>query len=309
MAVGLQVDATTRETNNLVAIVYLMIGMALLSAMDAVAKTMVEAQYPVAQTLAVRSWIIVPILFLWALGQRNNLKNIKTKRWKVHIFRAVIGFCAPFFFFTALGEMPLADVTVLFFASPFIMTALSVPLFKEKVGFQRWISIVIGFVGVIIIVQPGSTTFQSAAIWALVGCFAYSIIGLMVRWMSDTESSFCIVFYFNLGILVIASAFMPFQWVPIPLEDLWMFVAMALLAMVGHIFLTKAFAIGEMATVTPFEYSTLIWAVLFGFVFWGDLPEMHVWWGAAIIVSCGMYILYREKKKAKTITPPVTDLP
>ena len=298
-----------RQTNNLLAIIYLVIGMALLSAMDAVAKMMIEANYPVAQTLAVRSWIIVPILFFWTLIQNNNLKSIKTKRWKAHSIRSVIGFCAPFFFFTALGEMPIADVTVLFFASPFIMTALSVPFLGEKVGLNRWVSIVIGFIGVIIIVQPGASTFQLAAIWALVGCFAYSIIGLMVRWMSDTESSFSIVFYFNVGILIIASAFMPFQWVDIPVEHFWMFGVMALLAMVGHICLTKAFTIGEMATVTPFEYSSLIWAVLFGFFIWGDLPEMHIWWGAAIIVSCGLYILYREKKKAAAITPPVTDMP
>ncbi|MDX1737860.1 MAG: DMT family transporter, partial [Alphaproteobacteria bacterium] len=297
------------QTNNMVAIFYLMLGMGLLSAMDAIAKLMLDQDYAVVQTLAVRSWIIIVAMTAWIMTRPGGLTKLKTKRVKLHSVRVVIGFCAPFFFFTSLGEMPLADVTVLFFASPFIMTALSVPLFGEKVGVHRWISIAIGFVGVIIIVQPGATTFQFAAIYALIGCAAYSLIGLMVRWMSDTESSLVIVYYFNLGVGLIASVALPFYWIPVPVEHFWMFGAMAVLALTGHICMTRAFTLGEMGTITPFEYSSLIWAVLLGYLLWGDLPAAHVWFGTVIIVGCGLYILYRENRKNAEITPPVSDIP
>ncbi len=298
------------ETNNMLAISYLLLGMLLLSSMDAVAKMMMDADYPVVQVMAVRSWIILPVMIVWmSLKGRASFNQLKTKRWKAHVSRAAIGFCAPFFFFYALTTMPLADATVLFFTAPFIMTALSIPWFGEKVGLHRWFSIIIGFVGVVIIIQPGSDTFQPSAVLAMIGCIAYSLISLMARWMGDTETSFSMVFYFNLGVGVIASAALPFYWAPILMEHAWLFVAVALLALLGHICLTKAFTIGEIATITPFEYSSLIWAVLFGYLFWGDFPKIHVWAGTGIIVTCGLYILYREKKKSREITPPITDLP
>lgn len=303
------VQKKSYETNNMLAILYILIGMAVLSGMDAIAKLMLDVDYPVVQTLAVRSWLIVPVMLIWLMFQKNSIERLKSKRWKAHVARSSIGFCAPFFFFTALATMPLADVTVLFFTAPFIMTALSVPVFGEKVGLHRWVSIAIGFVGVILIMQPGAGTFQPAAIYAMLGCLAYSIIGLMARWMGDTETPFSVVFYFNVGIGIIASIALPFYWVAIPLEHFWMFISMAALALIGHVFLTKAFMIGELGTITPFEYSSLIWAVLFGYILWGDLPAANIWWGAVIIVGCGLYILYREKKKTSAITPPISDMP
>lgn len=289
-------SAVISEKNNLQGIIFLCVGIFALTMMDATAKWLVHADYEVVQILALRGWLITIALLIWSVFNGGPRKQLYTKRLKHHTMRTVIGYFAPFCFFTALQTMPLADATVIFFAAPFVMTALSVPLFKEHVGWHRWAAIAVGFCGVLIILQPGAEGFQPMALVVLVGCLFYSSATLAVRWLGSTESTFKIVFYFNFGVALFSSIFLPFVWVPMTLQDLGVLGAMACLSLCGHIFITRAFNTGQVGVIAPFEYTALIWTLIIGYLVWDELPVGRVWLGAAVIVGSGLYIIHRERR-------------
>ncbi|WP_259781571.1 DMT family transporter [Aestuariispira ectoiniformans] len=291
------------ERNNLQAIIYLVVGIFSLSMMDATAKWLVHANYEVVQILAVRGWIVTAILLVYAVFNGGLRKQLYTKRLRDHAVRTAFAYLAPFCFFTSLQTLPLADATVIFFAAPFIMTALSVPLFKEKVGLHRWAAIVIGFIGVLVALQPGSDGFHPMALVVVVGCVFYAVTTLAVRWLGSTESTFKIVFYFNFGVALISTIFAPFVWVPMTLLDIGVVAGMAGLALCGHVFVSRAFNTGQVGVIAPFEYSALLWTTIIGFLIWDDLPSSQVWSGAVIIIGSGLYIIHRERRQKKAATP------
>ena len=284
------------QTNNLQGIALMIGGIFSVTIMDTFAKILVEADYSPFQFLAIRGWIIT-FLFMGWFWYRGQVRHLKTDRAHHYLVRGLIGFCAPFFFFSALREMPLADAVVVSFAAPFIMTALSIPLLGEKVGRYRWAAILIGFIGVVIVIQPGAGTIQSGTIYVLIACLSYSLIQIMTRWMSDTESPVKIVFYFNAVTGIIGTCALPFVWKDMPLNHFLIVIALSAIAMVGHILMTTAVSKAPISVVAPFEYSALVWSTLLGFLIWGDFPAQHVWIGAAIIVLSGIYMIHRERVK------------
>lgn len=292
------------EKNNLQGIIYIAIGIFSLSLMDATAKWLVHADYEVVQILAIRGWMVTAVLLVWALFTGGIHRNLKTTRLRDHGIRTALAYFAPFCFFSALKSMPLADATVIFFAAPFIMTALSVPLFKEKVGIHRWGAITVGFIGVLVALQPGSAGFNPMALVVLVGCVFYAVTTLAVRWLGSTENTFRIVFYFNFGVALISTFFLPFVWVPMAWADVGVLAAMAGLALCGHVFLSRAFNTGQVGVIAPFEYTALLWTVIIGFLVWGDIPVTNVWIGAAVIVASGLYIIQREQRLKRRATGP-----
>ncbi len=301
---------TANNENAFAGITFMVTGIMVLTVMDALAKILVEADYSPFQILAIRGWVISFCLVGW-MGFRGKLGDLKTRRGGHYAIRGIIGFFAPFLFFTALGDMPLADAVVIFFAAPFIMTALSIPLLKETVGRHRWTAICFGFIGVIVVLQPGSGTFQTASFYVLGSCLAYSLVQLMTRWMSRTEPAIRIVFYFNLATAIIGTCALPFIWKPMPVEHVLLLLLMTGVAMAGHILMTTAFSRAPISIIAPFEYTGLIWSALLGFLIWGDFPASHVWLGAGIIVISGIYMVHRERlnaQKAKNHLLSDTDL-
>lgn len=288
------------QNNNLAGIVYMVLSIFMLSSMDAVAKGLVEANYSSIQILFLRGCINFVILcsLMPFLG---GLRMVKTNRFWAHGLRGMFGFLAPMCFFTALSSMPLAEATVVFFISPFVMTALSVPLFKEKVGIHRWSAIIIGFIGVVYVIQPTSEIFNPAVFLVLASSMSYVVLMLASRWLGQTDHTFTIVFYVTFWTVCLSSLFVPFVWKPIAFEHLLLIGVMALLSLAGNFFIVKAFTIGEVGVITPFEYSGLLWAVLFGLVLYNEVPATHVWWGIAIIAGSGLYMVYRENRKVKPV--------
>ncbi|PHQ69466.1 MAG: EamA family transporter [Sneathiella sp.] len=282
--------------NNIKGIAFILVGVFLMSSMDAVAKLLVQADYSVIQILAIRGMINTSILLVWMFSH-GGFPSVRTKQYKGHGLRIVLGLMAPLLFFMSLKNLPLADATVIFFISPFVMTALSVPLFKEKVGIHRWGAIILGFIGVLIVMQPTSGIVEIEAFMVLGASLSYCGIMLAGRWLGTTESTFTIIFYMTLGITLIMGLLSPFFWQPMPLEDLALVGAMALLSLSGNICLIKAFSTGEVGVITPFEYSGIIWAVVLGFVVFSDFPAQNVWIGVAVIGTSGLYMVYRENKK------------
>ncbi|WP_025897820.1 DMT family transporter [Sneathiella glossodoripedis] len=287
--------------NNLLGIVYIVLAIFMLASMDAVAKLLVTSEYSSFQILFLRGCINM-VLLSALMPFMGGIRLVKTSRFWAHGLRGLFGFLAPLCFFTALTSMQLAEATVIFFIAPFVMTALSVPLFKEKVGIHRWGAIIVGFCGVLYVVQPTSDIFNPAVFLVLAASLFYCLLMLSSRWLGRVDPTFTIVFYVTFWVTLLSSTTVFFVWKDMPFPDLLAVAAMAVLSLAGNFFIVKAFTIGEVGAITPFEYTGLLWAVTFGFVFFGEVPGLNVWVGMAIIAASGLYMVYRENKKKPAIS-------
>ena len=284
----------TRQ-GNLTGVLFMLLGMLGMGLTDASAKWLVSADYPVIQVIALRGWFISGILIVWVLATRQ-MRDLPTQRPWGHVLRLMVAFLGPLFMFRAMQDMPLADVTVIVFGSTFMTTALSVPLFKEKVGIHRWSAVVLGLVGVIIALRPGTDVFNPSAIFALLAGLSFAGINLTARWLRDTENTLQLILYLMMGMTALSTAILPTVWVPVAPIDWTIFGAIGIFTIIGYIFMTRAFMVAPTGLVASFEYTVLIWAVAFGFLIWGDVPDKFVWTGAAVIVASGIYLVHRESR-------------
>ncbi|RMD62011.1 MAG: DMT family transporter [Alphaproteobacteria bacterium] len=262
--------------------------------MDALVKWL-GPTYPTLQLVFIRSlFALVPLGLV--LMREGTLAGLRTRHPFGHAARALLGIISLAAFFHAYASMPLADVVAISFAAPLFVTALSVPLLGERVGVRRWSAVVIGFVGVVVMVRPGPGMMQSAAWIALLGTVLYALVMISVRKLGRTETSTAIVFYYSLASIVVAGAFMPFQWVAPTGGDWALLIAMGLVGGIGQIAMTNAFRHADVAVVAPFDYTTMVWAVAIGYGVWGDVPALNVWLGMAVVMASGLYIVHREAR-------------
>jgi drug/metabolite transporter (DMT)-like permease len=295
---GIPPQEPPNSPNNILGIALMMLGTLLMACMDTAVKWLVEEDVSPAQVLAMRSWVIVPVIlsFLVARGQLNLLK---TTRPFAHGLRGGLGIFSPLPFFAALKYLPLADATVVFFSSTFILTAISAILLNEKVGIHRWSAVVIGFCGVVIAINPEGDSDYWAYLLVLCAALAYAGIQISGKKLMKQDSVISLVFSFNLMIGLASSAILPWVWVPVSWLVIGVVLLMALLALCGHIALTTAFGKAQVSAIAPFEYSSLIWVVLLGYLLFQDIPSEQVWIGASVVISCGLYMIYRESLLAK----------
>jgi drug/metabolite transporter (DMT)-like permease len=270
----------------------MIVAVALFSLMDAMVKWL-GTTYPTLQIVFFRSlFAFVPLSVFLIRG--GGLAAMRTQRPLQHAIRSLIGLSALISFFYAYSQMPLANAVAIGFAAPLFMTALSVPLLGEKVGPRRWIAVLIGFVGVLVIVRPDAGIFEGAAPVALAGTVFYALAMIFVRKLSRTETSTSIVFYFTLTCTVITGAFMPFLWVTPDAAGWVMLITVGLIGGLAQITMTNALRLADLSVVAPFDYTALLWTGGFGFLIWNEVPGAHVWLGTAIVVASGIYILFRE---------------
>ena len=287
------------QTNNLLGIGLMMLAMLLFEVMDAVAKWLVGTDMSAIQVIAVRSWIIVPLMLL-VLALRGELAELKTRRPLAHLGRGMLGFLAPYTFFTSLKTLPLADATVVFFSAAFILTAASALILKEQVGIHRWSAVVIGFGGVVIAMNPQGDGDVPAYLMVLCATTIYSFIFISGKQLSKQDSVTSLVFSLHLGMGLSASLLLPWVWVPVSLETLAALTVVAAIALVAHYVFTIAFARADVSVLAPFEYTALVWATIIGYVVWLDFPASEVWVGAVIIIGCGLYVIHRESLHHKS---------
>ena len=274
-------------------IIYMLVAMFSLSTMDALAKMLVKGAYDPLQILAIRSWIILAVLLLYYFS-RGQLAQLQANRLIPQLLRGGVGFLAPYCFFKSLQSLPLADATIIFFSSTFMITALSWPLLREKVGVYRWSAVIIGFIGVLIAMDPKGDGDLLSYLYCLFGSFCYSLLFLSGRYLSKTESVISLVFFFNLSMAIVSTSLAPLVWVPVATADYLSIFMFSVLGLLGHFCVTKAFSSADVGLITPLEYTALIWAVLWGYLLWGEIPDSNVWVGAGIIVLCALFVVYRE---------------
>ena len=271
----------------------MMLAMLLFQVMDAVAKWLVSADMSAIQVIAVRSWMITAMILL-ILAIRGELTELVTKRPLQHALRGIIGFFAPFAFFTSLKSLPLVDATVVFFSSSFVLTAASALFLKEQVGIHRWSAVGIGFVGVIIAMNPQGGGPVASYLLVLLATIIYAMIFISGKQLSKHDSVISLVFSLHLGMGISATIVLPWVWVPITITVLGELFLMAVIALGAHYVFAAAFARADVSALAPFEYTALVWATLIGYVIWLDIPSTEVWTGAVIIIGCGLYVLHRE---------------
>ena len=250
--------------------------------------------YHFSQILFMRSVVVVAGTALLLLRGPGLATPFRTRRWRMHGLRFVCFFVALGCFIEAVRHISLADATAVSFASPLLMTALSVPLLGERVGPRRWAAVGIGLCGVLIIVNPSTGIFQAAALWALCSALGYALAIIVTRIVSRTEDTTSTVFLLN-GIYVLTMpVFAPFEWVMPSGEALTLMVACGLTVMIAQLAAVRACALAPPQVLAPFDYTAMIWAIVFGYLIWDDLPDWTVAIGAAILVTSGLYVLWRE---------------
>ena len=286
----------TTAGGNLAGIATMVAGVFCLATMDALAKFL-GAGYPVVQLIFLRSVIALPLLLAIAWFSEGGLAGLRTRRPWVHVFRAVLVALAIFTFYTALTYLPLAEVTAIAFAAPLMMTAMSRPLLGEHVGWRRWSAVLVGFLGVLIVVKPGTAAFQPAALIALAAALLYALMLMTARKFAASESAISLVVWSTAGAGLIAAAAMPFAWTPVAASDAGWFLALGGLGAVTMLLLTRAFHLAPAAVVAPFDYTALIWALAYGWLIWGEVPAASTWAGAAVIAGAGLYVTHRESRR------------
>jgi len=273
-------------------IVLMLLSVLLFACMDVVVKWL-GATYPTLQIVFFRSlFAFIPLsLFIF---RGIGLAALRTRRPIQHVVRSLVGLMAMTSFFYAYSQMPLANAVAIGFAAPIFITALSVPLLGEKVGPRRWIAVLVGFIGVLVIVRPDAGVFHAAAPVALAGTVFYALAMIFVRRLGRTETSTAIVFYFTLCCTLVSGVFMPFVWVSPDAEGWALLILVGLLGGLAQMAMTNAVRLADISVVAPFDYTALLWTALFGFLIWSEVPGLSVWLGAVIVVASGVYILYRE---------------
>ncbi len=278
--------------------VAMLTGVFLFSVMEAMVKWL-AADYPVHQIILFRSaFALLPCA--WFIHRAGGIRVLRTKRLHLHALRGGLGLAAMGCTFLAYQAMELADAKAILFSAPLFMTVLSIPILGEKVGIYRWSAVLVGFVGVLVILRPDAGMLQSGALFALGGAVLYALVVIVIRYQSGTENVATIIFYFSLiGTIGGAVLTVLFGWVTPTLPDLALLITVGLIGGFGQYFMTLAFRLAETAAIAPLDYTSLAWAILFGYLFWHHIPTPGVFVGIALVTGSGLFILYRERKLAQ----------
>ena len=280
-------------------ILWMLLSMLLAVSMDTVNKTLAQT-IPVPQLVWAR-FVFHTVLLVLFLGRRLP-RAVATRRPGLQVVRSMLLIGASAMFVTALAVMPLADANAIIFVAPILVAALSAPLLGERVGRQRWIGVALGFAGTLIIIRPGGGATQLAALLPLGSACLFALYQIATKQLSQVDPVMTTLFYTGLLGAMVTSVAVPFFWVAPHAGEWSLLVMLGVLSGTCHFCLIKAFEAAPAATVAPFVYTSLIWATLSGFVFFGDLPDAWTVVGAAIIVASGIHLARQERRPRDTGT-------
>jgi drug/metabolite transporter (DMT)-like permease len=276
----------------------------LLSLMSALIRA-AGAKFPVGEIVFFRSaFAILPVVVIYA-ARGHLLAAISTARPFGHLGRGVMGIMSMFLNFAALARLPLMDATAISFAAPLMTVVLAALLLSEHVRAYRWTAVSLGFVGVLVMLWPyldiGGLFYAGeartvGAICAMIACFTNAGTVIQTRRLTDSETTSAIVFYFSLICALAGLVTLPFGWVMPNWIELIGLVMIGVLGGLSHLMLTESYRYAPASVVAPFDYTAMIWAFLFGFALFGELPSVFVFVGAAIVVASGLFIIWRERR-------------
>lgn len=299
----MQMSATRRG------ILALVLGIAIFSVQDVILK-LLSGDYPLHQAMVIRSLTALPfhLAIVWWFDGR--LSTIATPGWWRMLARGLLNFVAYTAYYLGLAYLPLADTIALFFTSPLFITLTAVLFLGERVRVVTAVAVAAGFAGVLLIVKPGATGFDLAALLPILGALGYALSMIAARHLGRSESAAAMAFWGNICFLLCALAlsavygsgafagashpslaFLTRGWVTPTLGDLLLMASCGLIAAIGLTLLTYAYRVAPSATVAPFEYSFMFWGLLWGWMFWDSIPDAWAWLGIAIIIGAGMIVI------------------
>ncbi|TDR40073.1 EamA domain-containing membrane protein RarD [Tahibacter aquaticus] len=256
--------------------------------------------YAPAQVAALRGLASWPLILCWALLSGGVGQLIRV-RWSLHLLRGVLAVVMLAAFAYALQSLPLAEAYALFFVAPLMITALSVPILGEQVGWRRWSAIGVGLIGTVVILRPSGRGMLSLSGLAMIAAaFAYSVSAISVRALGRTDTTQAMVFWMLTLLSLFATAVAWPQWQPILRQDWWLLLGVGVSGAIGQYCVTEAFRETSASVVAPLEYTALVWALGLDWLFFRTLPDAMMLLGAGIIVLSGLYLISRESAlKAK----------
>ncbi|MDA9996748.1 DMT family transporter [Candidatus Pelagibacter sp.] len=278
-------------TKNQLGFLYMFLSVCTFSVMDLLVKW--SSDYPTGEVLFFRGFFgLLPTYFLIP---KNKLKTFyTTERSKEHLFRCLMGLMALIAIVVALRELPLAVVVSLSYAAPLFITVLSIFLLSEKVGIFRWLAVLIGFIGVIIIAEPGFKGMNYLYFLPLIFCIGMAFVTITIRKLSTTEPIWLISIFFTITISIAGLATIPMGWKIPNFQD---FILLALIGITGgsaNLFLTKSYKLSEVSLVSPLKYLALVFAIFFGYFIWNEIPTIKTLIGASLVVLASLIIFRRE---------------
>jgi drug/metabolite transporter (DMT)-like permease len=273
------------------AIGLVLLAVALFSVMDALSKILAARLHPV--ELVWGRYLAVLALLVPFVLRRPRL--LVAAHLRLQLLRGVSVLGAALFFIAGLARLGLADATAIGFASPLLVTALSIPVLGEQVGPRRWSAVALGFAGVLVVIRPGSGAVGPAALLPLVSaaCWALSIV--VTRRMSAGDRPVTTLLYSTVTGLVLSSLALPLVWQPAGLADWAIMAAMGLLSALGQYLLIVGLTRGAASLLAPFTYSQMIWSTALGVAVFDAVPTVWTWCGAALVIASGIYITHRER--------------
>lgn len=275
------------------AVVLMLVAMLAFAAMDGVSKALAQ-HLSIPQILWVR--YIFYTGFVAIMLRRPGLRaTLRSRQPWLQFGRALLIIIENGVFVLAFTLMPLADMHAIAAASPLIVVALSVPLLGERVGMRRWLAVLAGFVGVLVIVRPGMQALDWRFAVAVTGTVLWALYQILVRMCARTDSSDTTWAWTAVVGLVATSAVGPFVWVWPDAKGWLLLLAIAALGTLSHLALIKALGYAEAGSLQPYSYTLLVWAAVVGFVMFGDIPDTWTIAGAAIIIASGLYAWHRER--------------
>ena len=282
----------TQDDNVKAGVAWMLLTTLFFLSLDAVAKHLVSS-YPVIQVVWGR-FLFHLILAAMILGPRFGF-FVRSANLPLQIVRSILLLATTVLFFFGVRLLPLAEASAIMFTSPILLSILAISFLGEKVGPYRWAAIFVAFLGALVVVRPGTGVMGVGALF-LLGCsFCNAFYQLITRKLRGTDEARTTLLYTALAGTVGASLAVPLVWTPIAAGDWPLFAALGVFGCLGHFTLIKAFQSAPATVVAPFSYASIIWAILYGFLFFGDLSDLWTLVGASIIAAGGLYILHREQ--------------
>ena len=270
------------------------LGLLLLTANDATSKYLVQS-HPIGQVVGLRqaSTLLVLIPYMIFFSRWSLLRVVDLRG---QLMRGTLFIIGSVLIVWSLAELPLATAITMLFISPIFMVILSVPLLGERISRHRWIAVIGGFAGVLIIMRPGGSTFQWALLLPLLAAMVNALRDVITRRLARTETSIAILFWSNIILMTGGFMTLPMGWAPVSAHDAFWFVAAGIFNGTAHFCIIDALRTGEASALAPIRYTALLWAALLGFVVWGDVPELWLLAGAAVIVGSSLYMIRAERR-------------
>tara|TARA_Y100000817_G_C16765476_1_gene503636 strand:+ start:74 stop:955 length:882 start_codon:yes stop_codon:yes gene_type:complete len=278
-------------SKNQLGFLYMFISICAFSVMDLIVKW--SENYPVGEVLFFRGLFgMITIFFL--IPREKYFNFYKTNRPMLHFKRCIAGLIAIVAIFIALRNLPLATVVSISFAAPIFTTILSIFFLSEKVGLYRWLAVIVGFIGILIISQPGFTSFNIYYIYPIIFCLGLSYVAIAIKKLSSTEPVWLIGFYFSFSIMIISFFTFHQGWIIPNLLDLFLLSMVGILGGLANLWLTQSYKYSDVSLVTPIKYLALVFAILFGYIFWEEIPTIKTLMGAFLVIMSSVIIFRRE---------------